>query len=79
MYKKVIKERDKFEKLFLKIFGDAIQELHLNQDKIKMRAYTILGAINWIPRWYSPKGKLSAAQIGEMMADYFVGRLEGKS
>ncbi len=79
MYEKVIKERDKFEKIFLKIFNDAIQELHLNKDNIKMRAYTILGAINWIPRWYSSKGKLSATQIGEMMADYFIGGLERKS
>jgi AcrR family transcriptional regulator len=76
MYEKVIKERDKFEKIFLKILNNAIQELHLNKDNIKMRAYTILGAINWIPRWYSSKGILSATQIGEMMANYLVGRLE---
>jgi len=76
MYEKVIKERDKFEKLFMKIFGDAIKELHLDKDNLKVRAYTILGAINWIPRWYSSKGKLSATKIGKMMADYLIGRLE---
>jgi AcrR family transcriptional regulator len=79
MYEKVIKERDKFEKIFMKILEDAIKELHLNKDDVKIRAYTILGAINWIPRWYSSKGKLSATEIGKMMADYLVGRLEGKS
>ena len=76
MYEKVIKERDKFEKIFMKIFEDAIKELHLDKDNLKIRAYTILGAINWIPRWYSSKGKLSATKIGKMMADYLVGMLE---
>lgn len=76
MYEKVIKERDKFEKIFMKIFEDAIKELHLDKDNLKIRAYTILGAINWIPRWYSSKGKLSATKIGKMMADYLVGILE---
>ena len=76
MYEKVIKERDKFEKIFMKIFEDAIKESHLDKDNLKIRAYTILGAINWIPRWYSSKGKLSATKIGKMMADYLIGRLE---
>jgi AcrR family transcriptional regulator len=76
MYEKVIKERDKFEKIFMKIFEDAIKELHLDKDNLKIRAYTILGAINWIPRWYSSKGKLSATEIGKMMADYLVVMLE---
>lgn len=79
MYEKVIKERDKFERIFLRIFKDAIKELHLNNDNTKMRAYTILGAINWIPRWYSSKGKLTATQIGEMMADYLIGKVELES
>src|SRR4030042_4986240 len=51
MYEKVIKERDKFEKIFTEIFEDAVKELHLNKGNLKIRAYTILGAINWIPRW----------------------------
>jgi AcrR family transcriptional regulator len=76
MYEKVIKERDKFEKIFMKIFEDAIKELHLDKDNLKIRAYTILGAINWIPRWYSSKKKLSATEIGKMMADYLVVMLE---
>ncbi len=72
MYKNVIKERDKFERTFLKILNNAVKELHLDQDSVKMRAYAILGAINWIPRWYSPTGKLSPTQIGQIMADFFI-------
>jgi AcrR family transcriptional regulator len=79
MYEKVIKERDKFERIFMSILGDAVKESHLDKDNIKMRAYTILGAINWIPHWYSAKGKLSPTQIGEMMADFLSGRLGRKS
>jgi len=78
MYEKVIKERDKFERIFLKIFREAIKTEHSNKNNIKMTAYAILGAINWIPRWYSAEGKLSPTQIGEMMADYLIGKLESK-
>jgi AcrR family transcriptional regulator len=77
MYEKVIKKRDKFEKIFMRIFEDAIKELHLDKDDVKIRAFTILGAINWIPRWYSSKGKLSPTEIGKLMADYLIGELEG--
>jgi hypothetical protein len=78
MQEKVIKERDKFERIFLKIFREAIKTEHSNKNNIKMTAYAILGAINWIPRWYSAEGKLSPTQIGEMMADYLIGKLESK-
>jgi TetR/AcrR family transcriptional regulator len=76
MYERVVKERDKFEKMFMEIFEDAVKELNLNEDQLKIRAYTILGAINWIPRWYSSKRKLSATQIGEIMGNYLVGKVE---
>jgi hypothetical protein len=36
----------------------------------KMSKMAVLGALNWIVRWYSPKGKLSVDEIGEAMADF---------
>ncbi|MCK5276937.1 MAG: TetR/AcrR family transcriptional regulator, partial [Cyclobacteriaceae bacterium] len=36
----------------------------------KMSKMAALGALNWIVRWYSPKGKLSVDEIGEAMADF---------
>ena len=76
MREKVIKERDKFERMFLKILREAIKTGPFNKDNAKMIAYAILGALNWIPRWYSATGKFSPTQIGEIMADYLIGNIE---
>jgi hypothetical protein len=36
----------------------------------------MLGAINWIPKWYRPEGELSAGEIAEGFADQFLRSLE---
>ena len=80
MREKVIKERDKFERIFLKIFKGVIKTDHFDKDniRIKMMSYAILGALNWVPRWYSAEGRLSPTQIGEIIADYLIGKMKIK-
>lgn len=80
MREKVIKKRDEFEKFFFKILKGAIENGHIRTDnmKIKIVGYAILGAMNWVPRWYSAEGSLSPTQIGEIIADYLTGKIEKK-
>ena len=80
MREQVIKKRDKFERAFLKILGGTIRTRRHDKDNtnIKVMAYAILGALNWVPRWYSPEGRLSPTQIGEIIADYLIGKIEKK-
>jgi hypothetical protein len=80
MREKVIKKRDKIERVFLKILRGAMRADPFNKDdiNIKMMAYAILGAMNWVPRWYSAEGRLSPTQIGEIIADYLTGKIEKK-
>ena len=33
---------------------------------------TLMGAINWIPRWYNTDGDLSPAGVAEMMTDVLI-------
>jgi hypothetical protein len=33
-----------------------------------MVTYTILGAVNWMHRWYRPGGELTGAEVGEIMS-----------
>ncbi|MBI5605162.1 MAG: TetR/AcrR family transcriptional regulator [Deltaproteobacteria bacterium] len=68
----VIHERDRFEKKFLAIVKEGIRKETFQKEDWKMRAYAILGALNWIPRWYTPDGKLSPEEIGEAMANYLI-------
>lgn len=69
---RVIAERDKFEKNFIRILKDGIKTAAFSESDLKLKAYFILGAINWIPRWYSSSGRRSAKQIGEAIADLAV-------
>ena len=35
----------------------------------------ILGTLNWVPEWYSPKGRSSPDEIGDQLADLLLGGL----
>jgi hypothetical protein len=45
---------------------------HLEAQDVKMASYVVLGALNWIPNWYNPRGSLSKEQIGRMFAEQLV-------
>lgn len=41
----------------------------------KLISFALLGAVNWIPRWYRASGPASSQQIAEQFADYLVSGL----
>ena len=41
----------------------------------KMIEFAMMGAVNWIAKWFNPEGEMSSDQIGETFADYLVGGL----
>ena len=38
----------------------------------RVAVFGILGALNWLPEWYSPKGPASAAEIADRLADTLI-------
>ena len=40
-----------------------------------MIAFAIMGAVNWIAKWFDPAGPATSEQIGDAFADYLVGGL----
>jgi TetR/AcrR family transcriptional regulator, cholesterol catabolism regulator len=68
----VIQERDRFEKKFLAMIKEGIRKGIFQKEDWKTKAYAIMGALNWIPRWYSSEGKLSPEAIGAIMAKYLI-------
>lgn len=40
--------------------------------QIRIQCFTILGALNWTPEWYSPTGPYSPDELGKRMADSLV-------
>ena len=40
-----------------------------------MIAFAMMGAVNWIAKWYDPAGPMTSQAIGESFADYLIGGL----
>ena len=41
----------------------------------KLLSFAILGAVNWIPRWFKPDGPVELQEIADRFADYLIAGL----
>ena len=73
--KSIIAERDKFQETLMSIVQEGIEVGDFRKVNLKMVSMAILGATNWVARWYSPDGRLTGEEIGEEFADYLVAGL----
>jgi AcrR family transcriptional regulator len=65
-----VEKRRRYEKAFIRILEDGVKSGEFNRDtNIRIAVMSMLGALNWTPEWYSPKGPATPAQLGDMMAD----------
>lgn len=62
-------KRVNYERLFQKILTEGTRSGVFRALDAKMVSFGILGMCNWLYQWYSPEGRLSARQIGEIFAD----------
>ena len=44
----------------------------------KLIEFAMMGAINWIAKWFDPAGPQTSTTIGDAFADYLVGGLRKK-
>jgi AcrR family transcriptional regulator len=65
----VAKRRSAFEKNFVTIIQRGIQDGSMRSVDPKLAVFTFMGAINWMPRWFTPEGRLSGAQVARQMTD----------
>jgi AcrR family transcriptional regulator len=63
--------RTRFQKLIQGIIADGVTEGVFHVRDVRMASLAMLGAMNWVPRWFSPSGTYSTADL----ADQFVGLL----
>lgn len=68
--------RDRFEELFRQVIRDGIAKGEFRPVDVGIFTKAILGAHNWVGVWYKPHGRLSGAQIAEMMTDTFLRALK---
>jgi TetR/AcrR family transcriptional regulator len=73
---KVVAARDRYEQALRAIIAGGVKSGELRSVDPKVAVFVILGAINWIARWYRPEGAFDAQELGNEFADYLVGGLE---
>src|SRR6266851_573795 len=73
--KTIIAGRDRFDHGMRKVLEEGIRSGAFVQADAKLLSFAILGAVNWIPRWYSPDGPASSQEIADRFADYLIAGL----
>jgi AcrR family transcriptional regulator len=70
--KLVIERRDQFDHGMRRVIEDGVRTGVFGKIDAKLLSFAILGAVNWIPRWYQPNGPSSSQDIADQFADYLV-------
>lgn len=71
-FRAVAQRRDHFQSGFVNFIRDGIADGSIVQCDSKLAAFTVLGGVNWVEKWYRPGGPWSAQQIAQAMADLLV-------
>ena len=67
--RKVIAKRDRFDRGLRRVIEEGIATGVFAPGEPKLRSFALLGSVNWITRWYDPRGPASSAQIGQAFAE----------
>jgi TetR/AcrR family transcriptional regulator len=78
LLRKVIARRDRFDRGLRAIIQEGIDEGLFAVDNPKLVAFAIMGAVNWIPKWFDPEGASTSSEIGETFAKYLLSGLRSR-
>ncbi len=69
-----VERRQAYEDAFSRVVKDGVKNAELKADlNQRIAVLTLLGGLNWSAEWLSPDGRLSPAQLGDLMADSLLG------
>lgn len=68
----VIAQRDRYERGLRDIVAAGVGKEEFRTLDPKLAVFAILGAINWVARWYRPDGPVRAPELGAQFADHLV-------
>jgi AcrR family transcriptional regulator len=71
----VVTRRDRFDHGLRQVLDDGARAGVFALQDVKLQSFAILGAVNWIPRWYSAQGPCSSDEVAERFADYLIAGL----
>lgn len=73
--REIIAARDRYERALRRMIQDGVAAGDFRPTNPKTAVFAILGAINWIARWYRPDGALTADELGAEFAEHLLGGL----
>jgi AcrR family transcriptional regulator len=73
--KTVITRRDRFDRGVRQVLEAGIADGSFAPDDVKLRTFALMGAVNWIPRWFNPAGPATSSEIADSFADYLLAGL----
>jgi TetR/AcrR family transcriptional regulator, cholesterol catabolism regulator len=73
--KAIITRRDLFDRGIRQVLEEGIADGSFSPDDVKLRTFALLGAVNWIPRWFNPAGPATSSEIADRFADYLLAGL----
>ncbi|MBF7082268.1 TetR family transcriptional regulator [Desulfallas sp. Bu1-1] len=68
----IINKRDEYEGIIAGIIRDGIEKAIFRDVPVKVVINLIMGAANWIGRWFRPEGPMTLQEISQFYADYLV-------
>lgn len=75
-WRQAIARRDEFDRGVRRVIQQGVDwgtfAPHIDP---KLVSFAMLGAVNWIPRWYKASGPATSQQIADQFADYLVSGL----
>jgi AcrR family transcriptional regulator len=73
MMEEVRRQRREYEDVLVELVEQgARQGLFVLRETPRILVNTMLGAANWVYKWYNPSGKMSPKQLGASIADYLL-------
>ena len=75
LLKRIIAKRDRFDRGMRDIVQQGMDQGLFRPGDPKMIGFAMMGAVNWITKWFDPAGPMTSEEIGQRFADYLVGGL----
>ncbi len=69
--KVVVYFRDRFETRMRKFVEEGIKDGSILPCEPKFAIFAIMGAVSWVPSWYSPDGELTGEEIADSLIKLF--------
>ncbi len=76
--KTVIARRDRFEQGVRKVLEEGMTRGVFGRGDPKLLAFALFGAVNWIPRWFSPNGPATSQHISDVFGQFVIRGLSAR-